>query len=107
MRIRHVKTPKHPHPETLHIVSAVLVAPHTLRITFADGFEQTIDFKPFFLKHSPREDEYLDPAVFASFTLESDGTLHWNNFDLIFPPEALRLGNILDKIIFPSMAHLT
>jgi len=78
----------------IEIMSAEQTAPYRLRITFADGKVNVVDFEPF-LRHSrhPAIRAYLEPERFRQFTVE-DGFLHWNDFDLVFPIADLYAGRI-------------
>jgi hypothetical protein len=70
---------------TINIVTAETVGDFRLRLTFDDGKEQTVDFKPF-LSHSHHPDirAYLDPDRFSTFRIEY-GELVWGDYDLCFP----------------------
>ena len=78
----------------LSVVTASVVAPYTLAITFDDGETRTVDFG-LFLRNSrhPAEREYLAPERFAAFTIRN-GNLMWGDYDLIFPVEDLYAGSI-------------
>jgi hypothetical protein len=69
----------------INILTAELVGEYCLHLSFDDGKEQTIDFKPF-LSRSRHPDirAYLDPALFASFRIEY-GELVWGDYELCFP----------------------
>lgn len=66
----------------------------SLRLTFNDGTERIIDFTPFLRSsRNPLIQAYLDPAVFASFTVR-DGDLIWGDYDLCFPIADLYEGKL-------------
>jgi hypothetical protein len=65
------------HP--IHRVTAFrIVGAYTLSVTFADGTEQRIDFKP--VLHGALFGPLQDPATFNQVTLDPEvGTLVWPN----------------------------
>lgn len=69
----------------INIVAAEIAGDYRLRLTFDDGVEQLVDFKPF-LTHACHPDirVYLDPAKFPTFRIEY-GDLVWGDYDLCFP----------------------
>jgi hypothetical protein len=69
----------------INIVTAELAGEYQIRLSFDDGTEQVVDFRPF-LSRSLHPDirAYLDPARFASFRIEF-GELVWGDYDLGFP----------------------
>lgn len=69
----------------IQLASVEQVGDLQLRLSFSDGREQTIDFRPF-LSHSQHPDlrVYLDPDRFAAFRIEY-GDLVWGDYDLCFP----------------------
>ena len=81
-------------PKVVQIEAARYLAPYKLHLRFDDGYESTVDFGPF-LKSSdhPSIRAYLDLKKFKKFTIEN-GTLHWNDFDLVFPMAELYAGKI-------------
>ena len=71
--------------KTLNIVEAVLKDGYQIALSFDDGKQQTVDFKPFLASsHHPDVRAYLDPARFAQFELRH-GELVWGDYDLCFP----------------------
>ena len=67
---------------------------YVLRILFSDGFEQTVDFKPFLKKSShPMIRKYLKEANFRNFKIRH-GNINWNDYKLIFPVDDLYKGKI-------------
>lgn len=80
--------------DVIDVTAARHVSGHRLEIEFSDGTRQVVDFGPF-LRASQHPDirSYLDQDRFAHFTIE-DGTLHWNDFDLVFPVADLYCGRI-------------
>lgn len=70
------------------------VGDHKLKIRFADGKMNVVDFGPFLrCSHHPAIRAYLEAERFRGFTVE-DGFLHWNDFDLVFPIADLYAGVI-------------
>jgi hypothetical protein len=83
--------------EQLKIDSAKYLSDYVIRISFSDGTEKLVDFKPFLSKSlHPSIKKYLDEKKFANFNL-TDGNLNWNDYDLIFPIWDLYTGNIDSK----------
>ena len=78
--------------DLIEIKTANYIGDFVIRVLFADGKNQLIDFKPF-LESSwhPSIKKYLDEKLFKSFDL-IDGNLNWNDYDLIFPLEDLYNG---------------
>ncbi len=69
----------------IKITEAQHLIDHVLRLTFSDGTEQDIDFKPFLIGSAhPDIKRYLKPKEFKKFHLDN-GDLMWGDFDLIFP----------------------
>jgi len=80
--------------QNLKIDSAKYLSDYAIRITFSDGNERLVDFKPFLSKSlHPSIKKYLDETLFANFSL-TDGNLNWNDYDLIFPISDLYNGKI-------------
>jgi hypothetical protein len=78
----------------LKIDSAKYLSDYAIRITFSDGNEKLVDFKPFLLKSiHPSINKYLDENMFSNFSL-ADGNLNWNDYDLIFPLSDLYNGQV-------------
>ncbi len=78
----------------LSVVSARVVAPLTLAITFSDNETRIVDFGPF-LRAAGHPDvrAYLDDARFGQFRVV-DGNVNWGDYDLIFPVADLYAGSI-------------
>lgn len=69
----------------LKIARAEHVEANTLRLSFSDGKQQVVDFKPFLKSsHHPDIKKYLDVRKFKKFHLE-DGELMWGDYELLFP----------------------
>lgn len=69
----------------INIITAKPVGDYCLHLTFDDGKEQTVDFKPFLTSaQHPDIRNYLDPDRFAAFRIEY-GELVWGDYDLCFP----------------------
>jgi hypothetical protein len=80
--------------DDLRIDSAKYLSDYAIRITFSDGNERLVDFKPFLSKsHHPSIKKYLDEKMFSNFSL-TDGNLNWNDYDLIFPISDLYKGKV-------------
>jgi len=78
----------------LKIDSAKYLSDYAIRLTFSDGIEKIVDFKPFLSKSlHPTIKKYLDEKKFSDFSLV-DGNLNWNNYDLIFPISDLYMGRV-------------
>jgi hypothetical protein len=72
-------------PDVINIVSAELAGDLQIRLSFDDGTQQVVDFRPF-LSRSVHPDirAYLNPDRFAGFRIEY-GELVWGDYDLCFP----------------------
>ncbi|MBU2446969.1 MAG: DUF2442 domain-containing protein [Bacteroidetes bacterium] len=80
--------------EVIDITSARYIGDYAIRLTFSDGFEKLVDFKPFLSKSlHPSIRKYLDENLFSKFEI-IDGNLNWNDYDLIFPIDDLYNGKI-------------
>ena len=78
----------------LQIDSAKYLSDYVIRITFNDGNEKLVDFRPFLSKSlHPSIKKYLDENEFSNFSL-IDGNLNWNDYELIFPISDLYNGHI-------------
>jgi hypothetical protein len=79
---------------TLRFLTAKPAGDFKLRLAFADGKVTTVDFGPF-LRASRHPDirRYLKKSNFSRHTI-TDGQLHWNDFDLVFPLAHLYDGKI-------------
>ncbi|MDB5141315.1 MAG: hypothetical protein JWQ66_28 [Mucilaginibacter sp.] len=80
--------------DVIEVTSANYIGDYAIRISFSDGAEKLVDFKPFLFKslHTSIA-KYQNEALFKQFTI-SDGNLNWNDFDLIFPIHDLYEGSI-------------
>lgn len=79
---------------TLEIRRAESAGEYTLRLTFQDGKEVTVDFGPFL--HQAQHSEirqYLDPVKFQTYRLDH-GDLMWGDYDLCFPIADLYEGHV-------------
>ncbi|HTE01365.1 MAG TPA: DUF2442 domain-containing protein [Mucilaginibacter sp.] len=80
--------------DIIEIITANYIGDYAIRISFNDGTEKLVDFKPFLLKSlHPSISKYLDENLFQNFEI-IDGNLNWNNYDLIFPIHDLHEGII-------------
>jgi hypothetical protein len=66
-------------PHAIHrVASFAVVAPYTLRVTFSDGSEQRIDFRP--VLRGPLYGPLQDSETFDGVVLDTEvGTLVWPN----------------------------
>ena len=76
------------------IKSVRYIGDFAISVSFSDGFNRLVDFKPF-LEASlhPSIRAYLDEAKFMDYKIV-DGNLNWNDYDLIFPIEVLYEGKL-------------
>jgi hypothetical protein len=75
------------HEMILRITSAEVTAPHSLRLSFNDGTEKTVDVSP--LLEGPVFEPLKDPSYFRKVGLDTVcGTVVWPN-GADFAPEAL------------------
>jgi hypothetical protein len=80
--------------EVIEVLSAEYIGNHVIRICFDNGLEKKVDFNAFLNNAGhPSIRKYLDEKLFQEFKI-IDGNLNWNDYDLIFPVEALVQGRI-------------
>ncbi|MFI5160636.1 MAG: DUF2442 domain-containing protein [Sphingobacteriales bacterium] len=80
--------------DVIEVASANYIGDYAVRVSFNDGTEKLIDFKPFLFKSlHPSISKYKDETLFGQFNI-IDGNLNWNDFDLIFPVYNLYKGII-------------
>jgi DUF971 family protein len=80
--------------DIIEVASANYIGDYAIRISFSDGNEKLVDFKPFLLKSlHPSISKYLKEDLFKQFKI-SNGNLNWNDYDLIFPVHDLYEGVI-------------
>lgn len=80
--------------DVIEVTSANYVSDYTIRISFTDGTEKLVDFKPFLYKSlHPSIAKYKDESLFRQFKIVN-GNLNWNDYDLIFPVHNLHEGVI-------------
>ncbi|MBK8814993.1 MAG: DUF2442 domain-containing protein [Methylococcaceae bacterium] len=78
----------------ISIIEAEARGDYRLHLTFDDGKEQSVDFKPFLTRvQHPDIRSYLDPAKFAMSRIEY-GELVWGDYDLCFPVIDLYLNQL-------------
>lgn len=83
-------------PSVINIISAEIAGEYKIRLTFDDGRQQTVDFRPFLTRSiHPAIRAYLDPQRFSKFHIKY-GELVWGDYDLCFPVTDLYL-NSIDK----------
>jgi Protein of unknown function (DUF2442) len=78
--------------EIIEIVSAYYIGDFAIRLSFNDGTNRLVDFKPF-LESSlhPSIQKYLNEKKFKEFKIV-EGNLNWNDYDMIFPRDDLYKG---------------
>lgn len=80
--------------EVLKVKQANYLSDYAIRITFNNGVEKLIDFKPFLSKSfHPSIKKYLNEQLFSNFAI-TDGNINWNDYELIFPISDLYNGKI-------------
>ncbi len=68
---------------------------YKLRVTFADGKSNVVDFEPYFIKRPhPQYDQYYDPVRFLDYKLEYGNLVWGENWDLMFDPLNLYYNNL-------------
>ena len=78
----------------IEVISANYIDDYAIRVSFNDGTEKLVDFKPFlFNALNPSIMKYRDESRFKQFKIVN-GNLNWNDFDLIFPLSNLHEGTI-------------
>ncbi len=78
----------------MKVISANYIGDYAIRVSFTDGKERLVDFKPFLTKSlHPSISKYLNEELFKQFEI-INGNLNWNDFDLIFPIHDLYEGVI-------------
>lgn len=83
--------------EVIKIKNAKYLSDFALRITFNNGIEKLIDFKPFLSNAiHPSVKKYFNETLFKNFKIV-DGNLNWNDYELIFPISDLYNGKIESK----------
>jgi hypothetical protein len=69
----------------INIITAEPAGDYRLYLTFDDGKEHAVDFKPFLTRaQHPDIRSNFDPVRFATFRIEY-GELVWGHYDLCFP----------------------
>ena len=80
--------------EVVKVKQASYLSDYAIRITFNNGVEKLIDFKPFLSKSfHPSIKKYLNEKLFSNFAI-TDGNINWNDYELIFPISDLYNGKI-------------
>ena len=76
------------------VVSVAEVGAFTLRLSFSDGHESVVDFRPFLRRSlNPQTRQFLDRAKFKSYSLK-DGNIVWGEYEMCFSMEQLYSGCI-------------
>ena len=78
-----------------NIIGIVPCGDYKLRITFADGKINVVDFEPYFIKRPhPQYNRYHDPARFLDYKIEYGNLVWGENWDLMFDPLNLYHNNL-------------
>ena len=86
-----------PLPDVFSIIEARYIGDFAIRLTFSDGHQKLVDFKPFLEQaRHPATKKYLNETRFKSFQI-IDGNLDWNDFDMCFPMADLYENNLLKE----------
>lgn len=81
----------------LYITNANYSGNYTILVTFNDGMQKLVDFKPFLeASNHPDIKKYLNEKSFKAFALVQ-GNLDWNDYDMCFSIEDLYFNSILKK----------
>lgn len=76
------------------VTEATILDDYKIQIIFNDNTKQIVDFEPFLKKSQhPAIQKYLDKTNFRNFEIV-DGNINWNDYDMIFPVEDLKKGQI-------------
>lgn len=78
----------------IEIKSVKYIGDFAVRISFSDGVNKLVDFRPF-LESSlhPSIRKYFDESRFREYQI-IDGNLNWSDYDMIFPIEDLYQGRV-------------
>jgi DUF971 family protein len=78
----------------ISIINAEYIGDYTIKFSFSDGVQTTIDFSEFLLnaKNSMTR-KYLDKELFYNFSIEF-GDIIWNDYEMCFPIWDLHEGKI-------------
>ena len=84
--------------KTMNRYNVVEIEPcgeYKLRVTFADGKCNVVDFEPYFIKRPhPQYDQYYDPVRFLDYKIEYGNLVWGDNWDLMFDPLNLYYNNL-------------
>jgi Protein of unknown function (DUF2442) len=80
--------------KAIKVLKAKYLKDYVVRVTFSDGLDRAVDFKPF-LTHSehPEVRKFLKESNFKKFKIIG-GNINWDDYKLIFPVEDLYKGRI-------------
>jgi hypothetical protein len=78
----------------ISIINAEYIGEYSIRFSFSDGVEKTIDFSGF-LKNARNSmtRKYLDKKLFKKYSVEY-GDIVWNDYEMCFPIWDLHEGSI-------------
>ena len=78
----------------LTVKKAKYLKDYVMRVTFSDGNDRAVDFKPFLTNSShPEIRKFLKESNFKKFKIIG-GNINWADYQLIFPIEDLYKGRI-------------
>ncbi|MBQ0007584.1 MAG: DUF2442 domain-containing protein [bacterium] len=79
----------------IRVSSAKYIGNFSLRIFFNDGSQKELNFGDYIRSHPhPQYNKYLIEENFINFSIEMGNVVWGENWDLIFPIEALYSGNL-------------
>jgi hypothetical protein len=78
----------------IKVLKAKYLKDYVVRITFSDGQDRAVDFKPFLTNSGhPEIKKFLKESNFKKFKIIG-GNVNWDDYKLIFPIEDLYKGII-------------
>ncbi len=76
------------------IIKAKYLKDYVMRITFSDGNDRAVDFKPFLTNSGhPEVKKFLKESNFKKFKI-IQGNINWEDYQMIFPIQDLYQGKI-------------